>query len=328
MTITFLVNDAADLEPGQTTTMLIRRAVEAGHAVQVVGVADLAASPEGAVRADVRRVDDPAASHEVLVEDIAAAQREPAVLDEADVLFIRTNPARDAGRAWAHDGALALAYLLETRGVHVVNRPEGLRRAASKLYLHHLPESVRPKTLVSADRAALLHFVRGLDGPAVLKPLQGTRGTDVFFVRSPKDKNVRPILDALLRGGFVMAQAFVPEATEGDTRLVVMDGALLEVDGRAAAIRRVPAGDDFRSNIHAGGHAELGVVTEAMRDVVAQVGPQLTHDGIWLAGLDFIGGRIVEVNVFSTGGLRDAERFTGADFTGAVLAALEQRVAR
>ena len=113
----------------------------------------------------------------------------------------------------------------------------------------------------------------------------------------------------------VTAQEYVPGADEGDTRVLVAGGEVLRLQGEAAAIRRVPGRDDFRSTVHAGGRPVPGELSPAMARVVEAVGPILMRDGLFLAGLDFIGDVLCEVNVNSAGGLFDLERFTGLRFT-------------
>lgn len=56
------------------------------------------------------------------------------------------------------------------------------------------------------------------------------------------------------------------------------------------------------------------------------VGPRLAEDGMFLAGLDIVGDRILEINVFSPGGLGSVQSLTGVDFSEVVVAALEERV--
>jgi glutathione synthase len=179
--------------------------------------------------------------------------------------------------------------------------------------------------VVTADPQVLLDFIDLTPGRAVLKPLDGTHGRDVFLVDRDHRANTRQIIDVLLREGYAVAQAFVETDRPGDTRVIVVDGRVLEVDGAPAVVRRVPGGSDFRSNVHAGGAPAAGTLTAAMRAAVAAIGPQLRADGLFLTGLDFVGDQIVEVNVSAVGGLADAERFAGAPFTARLVEALETR---
>ena len=320
MQFVFLVNDVAHIEAKQTTAMLIAEASRQGYEVLVCGVTDLSCSQDGEPVAWARELSIRTyPSMETLVQEIATAKGTRVQLADADVLMIRTNPARDQSRQWAHSFSMRLAVWCKERGVLVINDPIGLMRASSKLYLLEIPASARPKTLISQQHQEIIPFIESLDGPAVLKPLEGTRGNDVFFVSSSRDNNLNQIIDVILRQSAVMVQEFIPEADKGDTRVIVLNGNILDIDGKTAAIKRVPGKGELRSNIHAGGNAQPGIITGAIKEVVDLIGPKLVQDGLHLVGLDFIGGKIIEINVFSTGGFRDAERFEGVPFTEKVI---------
>ncbi|MGB3296810.1 MAG: hypothetical protein WBA76_00975 [Phormidesmis sp.] len=325
MQVTFLVNDPNDIQPTQTTALLIAAAVNQGHQVGVTGVGDLACQPQGWPSAQVRWIAEKTADLSALLRSVAKTQPQAARLSQADLLMMRTNPARDTSHAAAHGLALNLVRQSqrdtedEDNSIRVINQPDGLVRAATKLYLLELPEFTRPKTLVSQRQADILAFVRSLGSPAVLKPLQGTRGNDVFLIKDARDRNLNQIIDVILRQGPVMAQRCIPGAEAGDTRVVVFNGKVLEIEGEVAAIARIPKSGDFRSNLHAGGLAQPGVVTDDMRKVVDAIGPKLAGDGLFLVGLDFIGAQLVEINVFSTGGLHNAQKFTGKNFCAYII---------
>lgn len=317
MRLAFLVNRTAELHPEQTTTLMVERALAMGHDVCLVEVGGLGQAADGAVTALGRRARAPVPADRLLASLDAPL---PVRLDDFDTVLIRTNPARDPQRAWAHQAALLLLRTLAVRGVRVVNDPRGLVWASSKLHLATLPESVRPRTLVSRDPVALRAFVADAESDVVLKPISGTRGQDVFRVGKGQPDNLAQIIDVLVRDGLAMAQDYVPEARDGDVRLIVLDGELLGAGGRWAAVRRVPPDADFRSNVAVGGHpAPVEQLTPGMRRAVEVAGPLLLAEGLRLAGLDLVGDRIVEINVFSPGGLFDVQRYYEADFIGAIL---------
>ena len=328
MHTTILVNSRDEIGPKQTTLNMIRVAAERGHTVWVTGIDDLSCGPSGRVRAKIHELKQTAyASYEQLLDEINRSKPQLRRLSETDVVLLRTNPARDKGRMALHATALSLLRMVRDEGVIVLNDPDGLVRAASKLYLQELPVDVRPLTLVSGHVEEIITFIKGLDGAAVLKPLTGTRGGDVFLVQSAADKNLLQIIDVLLRQGMAMVQAFIPEAVEGDTRVLVLAGELFEVDGHPAAFRRRPMGSDFRSNIDVGGKTAPAEIKPAMRKVISQIGPFLQRDGLFLVGLDFIGDKICEVNTYSPGGLRAARKYSQANFTDPFWEAIEKRVA-
>ena len=330
MRLLFLVNDPLDIQAKQTTAMLLFAAVQQGHQVGVLGVGDISCLPRGAIAGNVRWVEAEQLDNlddfqqrvngiTRLVKSIENIAISKAYLTDVDMLFIRTNPARDPARAALHQFALHTCAHCAHNGVKVINSPSGLNQASTKQYLMELPEHCRPTTTVSSSREEIKCFIEDIKTPVVLKPLSGTRGNGVFKVDSVNDTNLNQILDTLLLDNLVMAQEALPGASKGDTRVVVLNGKILSVDDTPATISRIPQKGDFRSNIHVGGHPAPGVLTTEMRKVIDDIGPKLVNDGLSLVGLDFIDNRIIEVNVFSTGGLHDAERFTGKYFSDTVV---------
>ncbi|MCB9779501.1 MAG: hypothetical protein H6742_13140 [Alphaproteobacteria bacterium] len=319
-TLTVVVNRVADIKAEQSTTALALRASQAGLQVRLTDVTSLRVDVDGTPLARTWAAPSTAPDAGTWMTQARASQ--PTVAPLAGRVLVRTNPGRDPGRAAVHDAASGILALARDQGAVVKNDPDGMRRANSKLYLARFPAWTRPETFVSADPDALAEWVRGRDEPSVLKPLAGTQGTDVFRVTPQGDGNLRQICQVVCRTGYGVAQAFVKQAHEGDVRLILLDGVLLEVEGQPAAVRRVPGAGEFRSNVAQGGHAVPGEVRPHWRRIVDAVGPQLRADGLWLVGLDIVGDVIVEANVAAPGGFVDAEAFCGVDFTGAVLRSL------
>ncbi|MGE0707194.1 MAG: hypothetical protein AB7N76_16725 [Planctomycetota bacterium] len=323
MKIAVWVNAVAELEPRMTTTLLAAAAAARGHEVWVIAAADLGLDASGRVTGPGRRVSAGGLDAAGLW---ALARRAPSIVihDQVDAVLIRTNPARDRARTLAHEAALGLAELLRDRGVAVINDPSGLRRTGSKLYLARLSEGVRPRTALSGRPDEVRALVAASAGPSVLKPLFGTRGEGVFKV-TRDDPNLGAIVEALCATGPVLVQDYVEGAEEGDLRVILLEGRVLVAGGREAAVRRVPARGEFRSNVHLGGSAAPGAATPAQRATAAAIGARLLEEGVLLAGLDLIGHRAVEVNVFSTGGLWDAGQFCGVDFMQPIIDMVERR---
>jgi glutathione synthase len=252
---------------------------------------------------------------------------EPICVDDLDVLVMRNDPADDAvERPWAVTSGILFGQLSVTRGTLVVNDPASLANAVNKTYFQHFPEAVRPRTLISRDAADIAAFIDAMGGQAVLKPLQGSGGTGVFFVSSDESPNLNQMIDAVGRDGYIVAQEVLPEADGGDVRLFVMNGEPLVAGGHHAAFRRVNKTADPRSNMRVGGKAEPVKVTDAMLELADTVRPKLLADGMFLVGLDIVGDKLMEVNVFSPGGLGTCESLYKARFTDAVIEALERKV--
>ncbi len=323
MRIAFIVNDRRAPSAEQTTTLLISAALRRGHSVLVCGVADLTRTDSGSLLAF--GCVPASGSPTDLVSQLATAEGSLEPLDEHDLCVVRTNPGRDVRRRAQHVASLRLLEWLEERGVRVVNRPRGLSRSLTKLSLLDVPDDLRPRTLVTRDVAAIEQFVEAQNTRTVIKPLEGTRGRDVFVLEPGRGSaNMRQIIEVVCRQGYAVVQEFVAGAEKGDLRVTVVDGAILEVDGQPAAVARVPDPADFRSNLHAGGTAAPGSVSAEMHDAVARIGPLLEREGLFHVGVDFAGGRMLELNVFSPGGLFPSERLYQRDFSGAVIEALER----
>jgi glutathione synthase len=216
--------------------------------------------------------------------------------------------------------------LVVAAGVLVVNDPASLANAVNKTYFQHFPQAVRPRTLISRDADAITAFVEQLGGRAVLKPLQGSGGSGVFLVSDEESPNLNQIMDAISRDGYVVAQEYLPDADAGDVRVFVMNGEPLECGGHPAIFRRSNEGADMRSNMHVGGNAQPAELTAETRRIVDMVRPKLVADGMFLVGLDVVGEKLVEVNVFSPGGLGSCEQLYGVNFAEPVIEALEHKL--
>lgn len=253
--------------------------------------------------------------------------RERIVLDDLDILLLRNDPSNDTtSRPWAVSAGIIFGRMAMRGGVIVLNDPDGLGKASNKMYFQGFPEQVRPATIITRDRAEVRAFAKEHNGNIVLKPLQGSGGQGVFLVRQGDMSNLNQIVETLTRDGYVIAQEYLPAAAEGDTRLFLMNGLPLRYKGKYAAFRRIRSGDDMRSNVSAGGTIDKAIIDDTALRIAEIVRPKLVADGMFLVGLDIVGDKLMEINVFSPGGLGSAQRFEKVDFTQPVLDALERKV--
>jgi glutathione synthase len=330
MRIGLVVNDVDTEKPSYSTTRLALTANQMGHEAWLMGVGDLTYEADGAVSARARTgAAKQYKSLERFLEDARGRRgiEEQMPIDELDVVMLRNDPAEDAvDRAWAVTAGVAFGQLMSAGGTLVVNDPGHLSNALNKAYFQHFPERVRPSTLVSRDAAVIAAFVADLGGKAVLKPLQGSGGSGVFLVSDEESPNLNQIIDAISRDGYVVAQECLSAAEQGDVRVFVMNGEPLEHEGHVAAFRRVNPGPDLRSNMSVGGKAVEVELTDEMVDIVDVVRPKLLDDGMFLVGLDIVGDKLMEVNVFSPGGLGSCQRLYGTNFAEAVITGLERKV--
>jgi glutathione synthase len=330
MKIGFVCNDIATEEESYTTTRLAMTALEMGHEAWVMGVGDFANDADDCVRAWARSA--PRVKYKTgatYLRDLQGdkAKVERITVDDLDVLMLRNDPAADLGtRPWAQGAGFIFGQRAAARGTIVLNDPHSLALAINKMYFQNFPEAVRPRALISRNADDLKKFVADEGGKACLKPLQGSGGTNVFVVKPGSKGNLNQIVDAVTRDGYAIAQEYLPAAKAGDTRLFLMNGDPLIVDGHYCAFRRISAKGDVRSNVHVGGKLAKAKVTDEMLALAEIVRPRLKQDGMFLVGLDVVGDKLMEINVFSPGGLGSAQKFEKVDFTRAVIDALERKI--
>jgi glutathione synthase len=292
-------------------------------------VGDLAYDPDDLIRARATSVPKGKyGSSESYTADLQGkhAVKRRITVDELDVLMLRNVPSDDyLQRPWASTAATEFARVAMRNGVIVLSDPNGLTRASSKMYFQLFPEDVRPRALITRDRDEIKHFAQQ-QGTIVIKPLLGSGGASVFLVRKEDIPNLNQMIDAVSRDGFVIAQEYLLAAEHGDTRLFVMNGRPLRVGKKYAAFRRVRTGGDMRSNIHAGGTKAPAEIDQVALHIAEVVRPKLVQDGMFFVGLDIVGDKLMEINVFSPGGLGSAQQFEKVNFATHVIEAIERKV--
>ncbi|MEL6113130.1 MAG: glutathione synthase [Pseudomonadota bacterium] len=284
---------------GDTSFDLALEAHGRGHAIWVYGP-DQLSFDSGKVQARAQKVTHLAreqGSH-VMLDD-------PAMIDlhTVDVVLIRQDPPFDMAYITA-------AQILERLqpDVMVLNDPQGIRDAPEKLFVTDFAD-LTPPTLITRDTAAIDAF-RKTHGDIILKPLYGNGGAGVFLVRRD-DGNYSTVVEQFLQfyREPMIAQQFLPAVTEGDKRIILLDGEPV------GAINRVPAKGETRSNMHVGGRAEKVDLTDRDREICARIGPALKERGLLLTGIDVIGPWMTEINVTSPTGVQEVRRFGGNDIS-------------
>lgn len=283
-----------------------------GHNLHYVipGSLSLSAATPMAELAEVRVFDD--VNHWF---ELGPMQSRP--LSDMDVIVMRTDPPVDA--AYIHD--TQILSLAQRAGVLVVNDPQGLRDLNEKLAALLFPQCC-PPTRVARNPADLRAFVEE-HGDAVLKPLDGMGGRSIFRA-SANDPNLNVILETLTDNGqhLAMAQRYLPEISDGDKRILLVDGEPVPY-----CLARIPQGKEFRGNLAAGGRGEGRPLSERDRWIAAQVGPELKRRGMMFVGLDVIGDYLTEVNVTSPTCIRELDAQFGLNIAGDLFSAIEARLA-
>lgn len=232
------------------------------------------------------------------------------------VVMMRKDPPVDT--AYLND--THILGLAQRAGALVVNDPQGLRDMNEKLAALEFPQCT-PPTVVSREATVLKAFLAE-HGDAVLKPLDGMGGRSIFRVRAG-DPNTNVILETLTAGGreLAMAQRYLPEITEGDKRILLIDGVPVDY-----CLARIPQGDEFRGNLAAGGKGRGQPLSERDRWIAAQVGPEMKRRGMVFVGLDVIGDYLTEVNVTSPTCIREIDAQFGINIAGMLFEAIEGRL--
>ncbi|MFI4935122.1 MAG: glutathione synthase [Caulobacterales bacterium] len=222
-------------------------------------------------------------------------------LSDFDVVLMRQDPPFDMAYITA-------TYFLEK--IHpatlVVNNPAEVRNAPEKLFVTGFP-GLQPPTLITSDPEAI-HDFHARHGDMVLKPLYGGGGSGVVRLKAD-DPNLDALLElhALIGREAVIAQKFVPAVSEGDKRILLVDGEPV------GAINRVPAKGQVRSNLARGGRAEAVELTARDKEICATIALELKDRGLLLVGIDVIGDYLTEINVTSPTGAQQLKRFGGGD---------------
>ncbi|WP_228851495.1 glutathione synthetase [Aegicerativicinus sediminis] len=328
MKIAFIINDHNTEKPNYTTPGLGYAAYKRGHDVYFIGVGELSYASKGHLSVRCKTVTGKNFNtQETFFKAVQKEEFSKVTSEELDVLFLRNNPSDEINeRDWAQNAAFIFGEIAMRNGVIVLNHPNSLAGAVNKMYFQHFPEILRPKTVISRDHNEIKAFFEEQKQKMILKPLQGSGGANVFMMDKKNAHNLSQTIDAICRDGFVIAQEYLPDAKNGDTRLFLVNGEPLEVKGQYAMMKRVNAKGEIRSNIHAGGKPTKAVMTDEIMELADIVRPKLVQDGMFMVGIDIVGNKLMEINVFSPGGLNVMGQMYGVDFSSKVIEAIEKKV--
>ena len=238
-------------------------------------------------------------------------------LDSLDTILMRKDPPFDLEYIYC-------TYLLEQAeeaGVLVVNKPASLRDCNEKLFTRYFPQCC-VETRVSRNPELLIEFI-DQHQDCIVKPLDGMGGQSIFRVKAG-DNNTNVILETVARMGTsqTMVQRYIPQITEGDKRILLIDGEPVEY-----ALARLPAAGENRGNIAAGASTRGQPLSERDRWLCTQVGPELRKRGLLFVGIDVIGDYITEINVTSPTCIRELDREFNLNISADLFNCIEQHLA-
>ena len=234
---------------------------------------------------------------------------------DVDVVLMRQDPPFDLSYITA-------CHMLEliSGDTLVLNDPAGVRSSPEKILPLMFPD-LMPPTLVSRDPEAIADF-RARHKDIIVKPIYGHGGAGVFRI-GPEDSNLNSLLELFFSHSRepVMVQAFLPAVSEGDKRIMLVDGEAV------GALNRRPLAGQVRSNLVVGGTAEKTDLSDADKRICEAIGPELRQRGLVLTGIDVIGGRLTEINVTSPTGVQAIKKLSGIDIPAIFWDSVQERLA-
>ena len=238
-------------------------------------------------------------------------------LGDLDAMLMRKDPPFDNQYIYA-------TYILEQAqscGTLVVNRPQSLRDCNEKVFATQFPQCC-PPVLVSRDSQRLKSF-HEKHHDVIYKPLDGMGGSQIFRCKAD-DPNVSVVIETLTayESNFIMAQKFIPEITQGDKRVLIVNGKPIPY-----ALARIPASGETRGNLAAGGKGVPQPLSERDLWIASQIAPTLVEKGLLFVGLDIIGDYLTEINVTSPTCVKEIDSVYQCDISGQLIESIENILA-
>ncbi len=322
MNICFIIDPWEEINPQEDSTIrLIHESLLRGHNVGILYPYSLTirdSNTYGFVR--MIKKQDKYSSNFTIFHKKAELKKQLLPISGFDAIFIRTNPPLDQ---------IMLNFLDSIKDhTFIVNDIDGLRMANNKLYPASFEDpknEIIPVTHVSKSKNYLKEVIKNSKkDKMILKPLDGFGGSGVIVLEKDATQNINSLLDFYISGkrdgNYVIVQEFIEGAEEGDTRVLVLNGEPI------GAYKRIPAHDDIRSNIKAGGSAKKHTLTKQEKLICKKIGPKLVADGLYFVGLDIIKGKLIEINVVSPGGITRINQFNRTKIQAKVIDFVEHVV--
>lgn len=294
MDVLFVCDPPESFAPrADSTLVMIDEAIRRGHRPYVAMLADLVLRE---AQAHVRATAVTMAAEAPLRTVRGEAQWRS--MAEFGVVLMRKDPPFD-------QGYLTATWILDRAGTAVFNAPSGLRDFNEKLSTAAFAD-LTPKTHVVRDPAELRRTLELLGGAMIVKPVFGFGGREVLLARAD-DPNLGSLFELATADGtrWTIAQQYIPAASVGDKRILLVDGEPI------GAVLRVPASGELRNNFHAGGRPVVTELDAADRAICSRVGPVLRAAGQFFVGIDVIGGLLTEINVTSPTGMQEINHLGG-----------------
>lgn len=246
-------------------------------------------------------------------DHVALGAERPVDLADFDVIWLRQDPPFDMNY-------ITTTHILDRMHPKtlVVNDPFWVRNYPEKLLVLDFPD-LTPPTTIARDLETIKAF-KAKHKDVILKPLYGNGGAGVFRLDA-NDRNLTSLHELFTSFSRepLIVQKFLPDVSNGDKRVILVDGEPV------GAINRVPAKGETRSNMHVGGRPEKIGLSERDLEICARIGPLLKEKGQVFVGIDVIGDYLTEINVTSPTGIQELERFDGVNIAAIIWQAIEAK---
>ena len=299
-----------------TTFALMREVAARGHELMACEPQDIMWQRGGRVSACVRQIKLTGDAQPWFVARPQAPGEALVALADVGAVLMRKDPPFDSEYFYATH----LLEQAEREGARVFNKPAALRDHPEKLAILEFAQFIGP-TLVTRDEADIKRF-HAEHRDIILKPLDGMGGMGIFRV-GPDGLNLGSITETLNQGGAqtVMVQRYLTEITQGDKRILVIDGKPVP-----HSLARIPQGSEIRGNLAVGGKGVAQPLSARDREIAQSIGPVLAARGLLLIGLDVIGDCLTEINVTSPTGFQEITQQSGFDVAAMFIDALEAQL--
>lgn len=321
MRVAFIIEDWANIEPLKSTTLaIIKECMIRGHKVYILYTHDLTVRNNivhgfaKLLKYEGKIPDSVNSFYKKITFDIKLT-----ALHAFDCIMIRKDPPISP---------LVFNFLDSVKNETVIiNDVDGIRKANNKLYtttFHDPGNTFLPMTHVSGSKKYIKKIIEeSEEEKLILKPLDGSGGRGVIVLEKNAMSNINSLLDFYIDESgenYVILQEYIEGAENGDVRVIMLNGKAI------GAYHRKPAEGDHRANIQTGGSAHKYTLTDSQKKICSKIGKKLISDGIYFAGLDMIGDKILEVNVLNPGGITNINRLSKLKLHQNVVDFLEEKV--
>ena len=208
-------------------------------------------------------------------------------IDDFDLVMFRPDPPVDIDYI---NATYIFDFVTKPR---VINSPRAIRGFNEKLHSLYFKEFMS-ENIVTSSLNDIEQFL-AIHKKIVLKPLNRCFGSGVMYLYEG-DPNTRTIINTMTNNEttLVMVQKFISGVYGGDKRVLTLGNKVLKY-----CVKKLPSKDDFKFNTHSDNFISEAKLSEEEIHNFSGVASILNSMGIYMAGLDVIDGKIIEVNVTS-----------------------------